>query len=109
MLTELLKLNTVTLAIIAIIALQCIDFVTTYLLISRGGRELNPLVRTLMEEIGLVPALVISKSFVAVLTAGTLGFTEANEASWIILVLAFAIVAAWNLAQLWIYWSRNRK
>jgi hypothetical protein len=52
----------VRLAMMFFIALQCMDLITTLAAFSRGGVELNPVVRSLMPWTGQVAAVVVSKS-----------------------------------------------
>ena len=47
--------------LITFIALQIADGLTTYLVISKGGYEKNPIVAWGMKQIGLIPALVAYK------------------------------------------------
>lgn len=47
--------------LIAFVALQIADGVTTYLVINKGGYEKNPVVAWGMKQIGLIPALVAYK------------------------------------------------
>lgn len=44
-----------------LVALQIADAWTTVVILQRGGRELNPLLCRLMDKIGPLPALVLSK------------------------------------------------
>lgn len=53
---------------ILLLALQLADAYLTWRLLRAGGRELNPLVRFLIDRIGLVPGLVLAKATVTVLT-----------------------------------------
>jgi hypothetical protein len=48
--------------LIAFIALQVIDGVTTYLVLTNGGYEKNPIVAWGMGKVGMVPALLAFKS-----------------------------------------------
>lgn len=48
-------------------ALQAADTYTTYIILSRGGRELNPVMRMIMEEVGVLPGLVVCKVFLCLL------------------------------------------
>lgn len=55
-----------TIALLALLlALQVADGRTTYLVLSRGGRELNPLMRYAIEKLGLARALIIVKGVIA--------------------------------------------
>lgn len=45
------------------------DAATTYHIVHRGGRELNPLLRGLIQRLGLVPALLLTKIIILAATA----------------------------------------
>ncbi|MBV9500259.1 MAG: hypothetical protein JO138_12880 [Acidobacteriaceae bacterium] len=48
-------------AAILFIGLQCLDLITTLAVFSRGGVELNPVVRSMMPWTGQLFALILSK------------------------------------------------
>ena len=54
-----------------LIILQYFDGLTTYRLLSRGGRELNPVVRWCINRFGLAGGLVLVKGNIALLLAWT--------------------------------------
>ena len=41
--------------------LQVADAVTTYTVLDQGGRELNPVMRYVMDKMGMVPGLIVAK------------------------------------------------
>lgn len=45
----------------ALTLLQAFDGWTTYTILKRGGREMNKVVKALMEKVGVYPALVMVK------------------------------------------------
>jgi hypothetical protein len=47
--------------LITFIILQILDGVITYAILSKGGKELNPFIKILMDGIGVIPALILSK------------------------------------------------
>jgi hypothetical protein len=49
-------------AAIIFISLQCLDLITTLAVFSRGGVELNPIVRSLIPWTGRLLAIVLSKA-----------------------------------------------
>ena len=51
---------------VLLIALQLFDFYSTYVILRRGGQELNPVINSLIKLIGLVPALLTMKTIVVV-------------------------------------------
>ncbi len=53
--------------IIIFIALQLLDLLTTLAVFSRGGVELNPVVRSLMPWMGRLLAVVVSKTILVAL------------------------------------------
>jgi len=59
--TECVQRN-VRVAMTFFVALQCLDLLTTLAAFSRGGVELNPVVRSLIPLIGTVMAVITSKA-----------------------------------------------
>lgn len=53
--------------LIALALLQALDAWTTWRILGAGGRELNPVMRWVMAQIGVVPALVVKGVGVAVI------------------------------------------
>jgi hypothetical protein len=51
-----------------VLAMQAGDAYLTWRILRGGGRELNPVVRFLIERFGLVPGLAIAKGALALLT-----------------------------------------
>ena len=49
-------------ALLIFAALQVADSVLTVLVINGGGRELNPVMRWLMDRLGVAPALAVAKA-----------------------------------------------
>lgn len=49
--------------------LQILDGVTTYLAVSRGGFERNPLVRWFLQKLGLCGGLIVTKVLACVFAA----------------------------------------
>lgn len=77
-------------------ALQVADWYTTVTILEQGGRELNPVVKRLMDALGVNAALFI-KSGIAM----GCGLVLLNYPPWIILLVAiYAGVVGWNLTQL---------
>lgn len=71
-----------------LIILQYLDGVTTYRLLQKGGRELNPLVATVIDWFGVVGGLVAVKgSAVALLV----GLSFLSDAPWGWLALACVV------------------
>lgn len=57
----------------ALALLQLLDVLSTVHILKRGGTELNPAMRKLMDAVGVIPALVLTKAaFLAGLAAGLL-------------------------------------
>ena len=83
-----------------LLALQVADGRTTYLLLSRGGRELNPVVRWAINRCGLVPGLLLAKGAVAL---SVVGCTLAGQIPvWSLLALCalYLVVVVRNFGQL---------
>jgi hypothetical protein len=77
-------------------ALQMADWYTTVTILEQGGRELNPIVKRLMDALGVNAALFI-KSGIAM----GCGWVLLHYPPWIILLVAiYAGVVGWNLTQL---------
>lgn len=77
-----------------LIGLQIIDYELTTGIIRRGGVELNPLLRRLMERMGVRPALISAK-----LIAAGMGWILAYHGEVIALAALSALylcVCAWN-------------
>lgn len=77
-----------------LIGLQIIDYELTTGIIRRGGVELNPLLRRLMERMGVQPALISAK-----LIAAGMGWILAYHGEAFALAVLCAIyagVCAWN-------------
>lgn len=51
---------------VVLVIQQILDIYTTHKVLSQGGRELNPLLDKLMDRIGVLPALVLTKLIVIV-------------------------------------------
>ena len=68
-------------------ALQVSDAVLTLLILRDGGRELNPIMRWLMDKIGIVPALVWVKLVLVVAVT-----------AWVHSVLLLAVFVAIYIA-----------
>lgn len=51
--------------------LQALDFYTTYVIVvKQGGKEVGLLMKPLADEIGIVPALILSKTGIIILVLG---------------------------------------
>ena len=81
-------------SLILLAILMTADSVLTYFVLQRGGRELNPIVKWLMNKFGQVPALAGSKAIVFLL------FVAAYP-HWLLWVACafYAGVTAWNAYQ----------
>jgi hypothetical protein len=75
--------------------LQLLDFLTTISVFSRGGFELNPIVRSLMPWTGPAVAVLVSKTALVLLT------WRLSRRPWIVNVgnAFYALVVAWNAGQ----------
>ena len=88
-------------AMIAIlIALQIADGVTTYMVLTRGGSELNPVVDWLIKKLGLETGLFVAKGVAIALIAGV-GFALGLPDWWLALMcVAYLMIVFNNLFQL---------
>lgn len=75
-------------------ALQVADSALTVLVINGGGRELNPIIRWLMDKLGMIPALAVTKAFLIAYLAWA-----SIPALTIGACAVYAAVVAWNLKE----------
>ena len=76
--------------------LQVADWWTTVTILDKGGKELNPVLKYLMDKLGVDVAMTI-KSVIAMIC----GLVLLHYPPWIILLAAiYAGVVGWNLTQL---------
>jgi hypothetical protein len=86
-----------------IILLQVLDAATTLSILKLGGRELNPMLKWLMDRLGVVPALAVSKLVLVGGVAVVAMLAENTPALKVLLYLVamiFAFVCANNI-QVW--------
>lgn len=74
--------------------LQIFDGWTTYKIIKRGGKELNPIVRSLIERLGLYQGLLVAKGFAVAL--GWVLVLFSAPAWTVVLVLIACLAVAWR-------------
>lgn len=94
--------------LLCLIALQVVDWWTTRRVLALGGRELNPIVRWLMDRLGETAGLVAAKAFVVALAiAGAL--LMGRHAIWPLAALCglYAVVVSWNLRAVRLLNSKN--
>ena len=79
-------------ALLCFIVLQLLDFVTTLAVFSRGGSELNPVIRGLLPLTGPVVAVLISKALLLLLV------WRVSQRNWILYFgnLLYAVIVTWN-------------
>lgn len=80
--------------LILLALLQVGDWLTTRTVLKRGGQELNPVIRSLLDLLGIDPALIL-KGILVVLIA----YLTGPIVVWIGVVLYTAVVG-WNIYQL---------
>jgi hypothetical protein len=68
------------------------DGVLTYLILKQGGRELNAFMAQIMDKIGMMQTIVLSRALLLII-----GYTITQLA--MPLAIIFAVVSAWNLIQ----------
>jgi len=69
---------------IAVTALQVWDAYSTYKVLSAGGRELNPAMRWLMEQFGMVEALLLGKGAVVLVVWWAVSALTETVALWLL-------------------------
>lgn len=77
--------------LIALFALQIADAVTTKRVLERGGRELNPVVRWLIEKLGVTGGLAAKVIFAS--GCCLLLWSAAQAGSWFAKVFMIAVTA----------------
>jgi hypothetical protein len=82
-------------ALLVFATLQLLDFLTTMAIFSRGGSELNPVVRSLMPWTGPAVAVLLSKVSIVFLT------WRLSRRPWIVNAgnVFYGLVVVWNGAQ----------
>jgi len=69
---------------IAVTVLQAWDAYSTYKVLSAGGRELNPAMRWLMEQFGMVEALLLGKGAVVLVVWWAVSTLAETVALWLL-------------------------
>lgn len=83
--------------LIAFFVTQIGDAVTTYMILKRGGSERNPVIRAVIERIGLIPALVCTKIPVMIAMTILASFHWIGPAAG---VIVYIVVLENNLKQI---------
>jgi len=84
--------------LIALIALNVLDAFLTVRILKDGGRELNPIMAKMMDRIGDVPALLLSKAVMVAIMAYIL-----NSIPYQVMLALCGVyvgVVAWNIKTL---------
>jgi hypothetical protein len=79
-------------ALFCFAVLQLLDFVTTLAVFSRGGSELNPVIRGLLPFTGPVVAVLASKALLFLLV------WRISQRNWILYFgnVLYAVIVTWN-------------
>ena len=80
---------------IALVALNILDGWLTLKILSNGGRELNPLMKTLMDEVGPVVAMSATKLVMLAIV-----WWVGDEQVTTLLALVYTGLCVWNTYQL---------
>lgn len=80
---------------IALVALNILDGWLTLKILSDGGRELNPLMKTLMDEVGPVAAMSATKLVMLAIV-----WWVGDEQVTALLALVYTGLCVWNFRQL---------
>lgn len=83
-------------ALILLALLQVADIVTTWKVLSQGGRELNPVMAWVMDHLGVLPGMVAVK---AVLIGTVVAFPPGMVAMGVLCAM-YAVVAVRNARQI---------
>ena len=78
-----------------LIVLQCLDYYTTHTILANGGRELNPVMRWLMEHMSIDDALLF-KGFVVVAVAVILFLDNLYALAAMDIVFALVVMFNWR-------------
>jgi hypothetical protein len=78
------------------IALQIVDGVTTYLVLTNGGYEKNPIVAWGMAKVGMVPALVLFKGLSVALGVILYNFADQGGVYGLAVLTAIGLWVAQN-------------
>lgn len=100
---------TAKLFILALAVIAVLDCISTYYLLKRGGRELNPVVDFFIDRLGLHGGLAAAK---VVTLAGAFYYAEAivlDPVTTYTTVAGYAGVAAWNFWQIHLYRKRRNR
>lgn len=90
-----------------LIVIAVLDCISTYYLLKRGGRELNPVVDFFVDKLGLHGGLAAVK---VITLAGAIGYADAivlDRGLAGMTLLGYAGVAAWNFYQIHVYRKRR--
>lgn len=82
-----------------LIVLQLLDGYTTIKILSSGGTELNPLIRKLIDSIGIAKGVILVKILAVML--GYLLLTMGQTSPLIFLAILYSLVVANNLYNLY--------
>jgi len=88
--------------LISFIVLQVVDGATTAVILARGGRELNPLVRFFIEKIGERTALAAVKTLAIVLFC-----VIYDPSPWWVLAALCALYVVICLRNVWVLWRQR--
>jgi hypothetical protein len=82
--------------VILFILLNVMDVSLTLRIIKKGGREINPILKKLMDKFGVVPALLVTKSLLIALVLSL----DVGNLIWVLCAFYFLIVC-WNVKVLY--------
>lgn len=96
-------MTTVELLLAVLAVLQIADIVLTKKILDKGGKELNPFLNKIMQEVGVLPALLLVKGIMFAVIAWVFMF---NPTPVIILVL-INILYGFVVANNWVEFNKK--
>jgi hypothetical protein len=87
----------IELLLVVLALLQVGDGLTTYCILSRGGRELNPVMAKIFAIVGIIPGLIL-KGVAVVIVGYFCG--QASIVPLLIIISGYILVVLWNLYQI---------
>lgn len=97
------EMTTVELLLAVLAVLQIADIVLTKKILDKGGKELNPFLNKIMQEVGVLPALLLVKGIMFAVIAWVFMF---NPTPVIILVL-INILYGFVVANNWVEFNKK--
>ena len=92
-------MTTILVVMFAILALlQVMDGLSTQIILGRGGRELNPILRWSFDQIGFWPSIAVKGAIILALTYAVTLTT--GSPTVLMMIAVYTAVIFWNLLQI---------